>query len=345
MLALFRHYPLLQEKLAHVSLGEFPTPVEEVPRLGQALDVPRLYFKRDDLSGRLYGGNKLRALEFLLGDAQKRGRKRVLALGFPASTQALAQAIYAPRVGLKSMAVLFPQPTSEQGRRHLLLYRTLGAEIHAGPPLYALIRHWLKDGRFPSPLHASSPLGVVGYVSAGLELGEQIENGSVPEPDRVYVAVATMGTAVGLALGLQAGGLRTQVVGIHLGSRFASPSRMANLFRRANDLLHGLDPTFPQIEVSETDFPLRYGYGDHGKRLLTEAGAREMARVREFADLQLDEMFTANAFAALADDAAEGALSDKVVLWWNTYNSRDFPNQIASADPSRLPRRFQHYWK
>ncbi len=69
MLPLFERYPLLKEKLPYVSLGEFPTPVEKLERLGQAINAPYLFAKREDLIGRLYGGNKIRALEFLLGDA------------------------------------------------------------------------------------------------------------------------------------------------------------------------------------------------------------------------------------------------------------------------------------
>jgi hypothetical protein len=66
-LPLFRKFPALREKLPHVSLGQFPTPVEKVDPLGSALGLERFYMKRDDLSGAVYGGNKVRMLEFLLG--------------------------------------------------------------------------------------------------------------------------------------------------------------------------------------------------------------------------------------------------------------------------------------
>src|SRR6266508_6636030 len=101
MIYMFEQYPLLKEKLPYVSLGEFPTPIEKLEGLGQAINTPNLYAKREDLSGKLYGGNKIRALEFLLGDALRAGCEQVMAAGFPASCQALAQAIYARQLGIK----------------------------------------------------------------------------------------------------------------------------------------------------------------------------------------------------------------------------------------------------
>lgn len=347
MLPLFERYPLLREKLPYVTLGEFPTPLEKLERLGQAINAPHLYAKRDDLSGTLYGGNKVRALEFLLGDALRADHKQVMALGFPASCQALAQAIYARQVGIKSLAILFPQVSSEQGRRHLLMYESIGAELQALglSALFRLITYRLKHGRFPKLLEASSPLGMVGYISAGFELKEQIDGGLLPEPDLLYVALATMGTAVGLALGFKAAGLKSRVVSVHLGNPRATPQKMTRLFRETNELLHSHDSSFPTFEVSANHFEVRYDFKGPKGGLLSEVGAQAMAQVKEFTNLQLDEMFTANAFAALLADANKGLLKDKTVLWWNSYSSRDFSDQIATADYRQLPKGFHHYFE
>jgi 1-aminocyclopropane-1-carboxylate deaminase/D-cysteine desulfhydrase-like pyridoxal-dependent ACC family enzyme len=347
MLPLFERYPLLREKLPYISLGEFPTPVEELERLGQAINVPNLYAKREDLSGKLYGGNKVRALEFLLGGALRANDKHVMAGGFPASCQALAQAIYARQLGLKTLAILFPQVRSEQGRRHLLIYQSIGADVQALglPALLRLINHRFQYGRFPKFLEASSPLGMVGYVSAGFELKDQIERGTLPEPDLVYVALATMGTAVGLALGFKTAGLKSRVVSVHLGNPRATPKNMAKLFRETNELLHSYDPSFPKFEVSESDFDVRYDFKRPKGKLLNDAGAQAIKQVKELSNLQLDEMFTAHAFAALMADADKGLLKDKAVLWWNSYNSRDFSHQIATADYHQLPKAFHRYFE
>ena len=59
MIPLFEHYPQLEDKLPYVSLGEFPTPVEKLGRLGGDIGLDHLYIKRDDVSGKVYGGNKI----------------------------------------------------------------------------------------------------------------------------------------------------------------------------------------------------------------------------------------------------------------------------------------------
>ena len=69
MITLFEYYPSLADTLPYVSLTELPTPVHELRKLGKDLGIGHLYIKRDDLSGKVYGGNKPRKLEFLLGNA------------------------------------------------------------------------------------------------------------------------------------------------------------------------------------------------------------------------------------------------------------------------------------
>jgi 1-aminocyclopropane-1-carboxylate deaminase/D-cysteine desulfhydrase-like pyridoxal-dependent ACC family enzyme len=352
MLPLFERYPLLKENLSHVALGDFPTPVEKLERLGEAIHAPQLYAKRDDASGKLYGGNKVHALEFLFGNSIRAGHQQVVALGFPASCQALAQAIYARELGLHSTAFLFPQIRSRQARQHLLIYQSLNADIRPTIPMILpfMLRHRLKYGCFPKLLEASSPVGMIGYVSAGLELKEQIEQGLIPEPDLVYLSLATMGTTIGLMLGFRAAGLNTQVIGIDdgarvMGRKVATPPHMVKLFHETNELLHSNDPSFPLLKISESNFHIRSGYEREKDSLINAAGAQAMARAKELANLQLDEMFTANAFAALLADGESGALQDKTVLWWNTYNSIDFSAQIASADYRQLPRYFQRYFE
>ncbi len=351
MLALLEQYPLLQEKIPHVTLGDFPTPAEKLERLGQTIHASQLYIKREYLSGKIYGGNKIRALEFLFGEAIHAGYREVFALGFPASCQALAQALYAREIGLKSTAFLFPQIRSEQARRHLLTYQSIGADIRPTIPLILpfLLGYRLKHGRSPKLLEASTPIGMLGYVSAGFELKQQIEQGLFPEPDLIYVSIGTMGTATGLMLGAQAAGLKSKIVAIDqggkiLGKKVVTFPNVTKLFRETNELLCSNDPSFPHVEISENDFIIRSGYESGENSLLNASGAHALKQA-ESDNLQLDEMFSANPFAALLADGGAGQLRNKTVLWWNSYNSRDFSSQIASADYHQLPKYFHRYFE
>ena len=109
MISLFERYPLLAHKVPYVSLGEFPTPVQKLDQLGKQIGLDNLFIKRDDLSGKVYGGNKIRKLEFILGEALHTRTKDVLTFGSAGSNHALATAIYARQLGLKNISIASAQ--------------------------------------------------------------------------------------------------------------------------------------------------------------------------------------------------------------------------------------------
>src|SRR5437879_13847780 len=60
-------------RLPRVDLAHLPTPLEEVPRFAERIGAARIFLKRDDCTGLLFGGNKTRHNEFLLATALARG--------------------------------------------------------------------------------------------------------------------------------------------------------------------------------------------------------------------------------------------------------------------------------
>src|SRR5262249_55000220 len=71
----------LLDQFPRVRLGAYPTALELLPRLTQALGGPHLWVKRDDALGPAMGGNKTRKLEFLLGQAQAQRAQVVATFG------------------------------------------------------------------------------------------------------------------------------------------------------------------------------------------------------------------------------------------------------------------------
>ncbi|MBW1897036.1 MAG: hypothetical protein JRI47_08245 [Deltaproteobacteria bacterium] len=61
--------------------------------------------------------------------------------------------------------------------------------------------------------------------------------------------------------------------------------------------------------------------------------------------IKLEGTYTGKALAALIRDVDKADLKDKVVLFWDTYNTRDFSDAIVSVDYQRLPRCFHHYFE
>ena len=85
-----------------------PTPLQRAPRLEKALgpQSPRIYIKRDDLTGLAYGGNKARKLEYLVADALKQGATVLVTEGVTQSNHARMTAAAAVLAGLKCLLIL-----------------------------------------------------------------------------------------------------------------------------------------------------------------------------------------------------------------------------------------------
>src|SRR5262245_49832445 len=107
---LFELFPRLEPHAGFARLGEFPTPVEPLQMLAPELgsSAAACYVKRDDLSSPIYGGNKVRTLEALLGHAQREGKLWVAATGAYGSNHAVATVLHAARLGFRCATLLFP---------------------------------------------------------------------------------------------------------------------------------------------------------------------------------------------------------------------------------------------
>jgi 1-aminocyclopropane-1-carboxylate deaminase/D-cysteine desulfhydrase-like pyridoxal-dependent ACC family enzyme len=177
-------------------------------------------------------------------------------------------------------------------------------------------------------------------------LADQVDAGELPEPDYIYVACGTLGTAAGLVLGLKAAGLRSRVVAVKVVTgTFVSPSEMTRLIERTNHLLHSSDAGFPELLFSAADFDFRDEWCGKQYALFTREGMEAVRLIEESEGIQLDGTYTGKTLAALVDDARRGKLRDKSVLFWNTLNSRDFSDSILNADYRNLPRCFHRYFE
>ena len=244
-LPLFDRYPGLDDRVAHAALGELPTPLDAWTGEDLGLDCATLLVKRDDLSGRPYGGNKVRKLEFLLGDAMARDARGVITFGVAGSNHALATSIYAAACGLESYSMLTRQSNAAYVRRNLLTGLHAGARLlpfdseeDATAEARRLAAGAGDDG---GPLliirgGGSEPLGCLGFVNAGLELAEQVRQLSLPEPDCVYLPLGTVGTAAGLLTGMRLAGLDTRMVAVRVVREdIARPERFKALTRGTLD--------------------------------------------------------------------------------------------------------------
>jgi len=357
-IAMFKNFPLLAEKIAYVSLSDLPTTVMRMSQLGTELGCTSLYIKRDDLSGkiledghRLFGGNKIRKLEFLLGDALAQNAQSVLTFGPIGSNHITATAACAQYLGLKSYSMLWAsQPNSHVVRRNLALMDYYGTEIHYCPDSFKyslaatynyFLENFSRQYLYMIPMGGSCTLGELGFVNAAFELKEQIEQGIIPEPDRLYLSACSYGTISGLLLGAKLAGLKTQIIGIA-----AAPEKVqgkgkktiVELFRETNTFLHNLDASIPLFDFTENGINLLFDYAGERYGLLTEQASDAIALMRTKESINLDATYTGKAMAGMIDDIKKNAKPDEVILFWNTFYGDMRCDVTNDFDYKKLPK-------
>ena len=330
--ALFRRFPALAARIPRVPLVTSPTPVERMPRLEAMVGTKaRLYVKRDDLTASPYGGNKPRKLEFLLGDARARRQRRLVTFGVAGSNHVRATAIYGRLHGFEVTAILVPQPPDPRVGRNVQAIRAEGARViavpstaHAGAAAAIAVAWTLARTLRPPyviPPGGSSPVGSLGYVSAGLELADQIARGECPEPAAIFVAGGSNGTAAGLLVGLRLAGLRSRLVVVWVDDLLAvSPRAIASLANRIGRLIGRLGCPAPR--VGPEDLTFLDGYIGRGFGWPTIAGGRATAQLAEAHGLTLDPDFTSKTAAAFLDAAIGRSAPSSPLLYWHTYGGK-----------------------
>jgi D-cysteine desulfhydrase len=324
---LHERFPALVKTLPHLSLSERPTPVRELPGLG-------VWLKEDGAFGSGgWGGNKVRKLEWLIPDAQRRGRRSILTFGGLGTNWGLATALYAREHSLATALALIDQPLDDHVRAQLARLEASGARIyrtHTKARTVAMLP-WLlarnaRGGHLPYllPAGGSSPVGALGYVEAALEIAAQAKAGSLPEPAHVVVAVGTGGTAAGLALGFQLAGLRTRVTGVVVNDQLRLDAAvLARLARRTAALLERRGAHLGPLWLGPEMLDLTRGQIGAGYGHPTEAAGRATALAAE-ERLSLDPVYTAKAMAGLLALRGEGCL-DGPLLFVHT----DGPRPVA----------------
>lgn len=313
-------FPQTRDALPRVALCDPPTPVRELPGLTPGRE---LWVKDDSRSAPLWGGNKPRKLEWVLGDARARGCRTILTFGGLGTNHGLATALYAREAGMRCVLALVDQPVDEHVEAQLERIRASGARVHltrttartvlAAPYLMA---RYARPYRLPPG--GSSPVGALGFVEAALELAAQVEAGELPEPRGIVLALGTGGSAAGLVAGLRLAGLRTRVHAVLVNDklRLTEPG-LLRLARRTLRLLErrGADVASARPEPGDVEVVRGFmgaGYG----HATPEAG--EAMRRGAAAGLDMEPVYTGKALAAVLAGAIPG---DGPLLYWHTQSA------------------------
>jgi D-cysteine desulfhydrase family pyridoxal phosphate-dependent enzyme len=292
--------------VAPLPLAITPTPLEEAPRLSEALGV-RLLVKRDDQTGLALGGNKARKLAYLVADARARGCDTLITAGGAQSNFARMTAAAATRYGMACHLVLTGDaPPRFSG--NLVLDRLFGATIH-----FSGVWHWTElearvqeiareigPSAYPMPIGGATPLGALAYVYAADELLAQL-----PEPpDWVVVADGTGGTHAGLLAGLPPS---VRTLGVDVSYPPVPLIESVPALAAAAAELAGRAAPSGEVIVADHVGPFYAAITEECRDAVRLAARSE--------GLLLDPVYTGKAMAGLISAARAGRVHGTVVFW------------------------------
>jgi D-cysteine desulfhydrase len=196
---------------------DIPTPLESLARL---FPQHQVFCKREDLTGTVLSGNKIRKLEFCAYAALEQKKDTLVTVGGIQSNHARCTAAVAAQLGLHCVLLLREGENQDKPEGNLLLDRLLSAEIHwisakeypqHHKALDSLVEKLQAQGRHPYVVAegGSSPLGALGYLKVVEELLQQTE-----PFDYIVTAIGSGGTFAGLYAGTQLFCPQTQVYGV-----------------------------------------------------------------------------------------------------------------------------------
>lgn len=206
-----------------ISLARLPTPLHECRNVSDLLRPgQRLWVKRDDETGCLTSGNKIRKLEFYMAEALDQNADAILTSGSALSNHCRTTAIVARQLGM-DVALLLDGPKKPALDGNFLFMVLTGARMRmvskdskqdAMAHLEDMAARLREEGRKPYivPPGGTAELGVVAYVKAAEELKSQCDEMDL-RPDAVTITVGSCSTYAGLLLGACVGDMGFQAVG------------------------------------------------------------------------------------------------------------------------------------
>ena len=306
-------------RFPRLALARLPTPIEPLPRLSAHLGGPRLYVKRDDLTGLGLGGNKLRKLEFILGEAQAQGADTVLTVGALQSNHARQTAAACARLGFGCELILRRSSHATEAYLNggnVLLDRLFGARLHVLEAhesredcMAARAAALRGEGMKPYciPVGGSCALGNLGYVACAEEILSQSRE-MVVSFAAVVTATGSGGTQGGLVAGMKLlGGV--PVIGIAVEGTRREQEALAS--RQAGATLQLLDHAIQDIDEAVT---VLHDYVGPGYARPTEAMREALSLAARFEGLVLDPVYTGKAFAGFVALARSGRYDRKQAL-------------------------------
>lgn len=341
-------------ELPRVKLANLPTPLQEMPNFSKKLGGPKIFIKRDNLTGVAFGGNKTRKLEFLMGDAQQ-NKADVIIVGVQGfqSNHLTQTAACAKKLGMDVILVKTgPEDNydpEEYDGNHLLQF-ILGADIKVtidehSTKLEEIVEELKKKGHTPYiiPSAGSTPLGTVGYVNAATEILSQMTERGI-KADYIVHATGSGGTQAGLILGTKAQNASTKILGISVFEPEHTKSMSKCISKLVKDTAQLLDL---KISLRKKDVTILDGYTE-GYGIFDKQKMDAIKLLAQTEGIFLDPVYTGSAMSGLIDLIRKGHFdkNDNIIFIHTGGNSVLFPYKepIKSIMKSEKPRWTKPPW-
>ncbi len=316
------------DDLPRTSLMSGETPLEEMPNLTKHVGTARLLVKRDDLTGLAFGGNKVRQLEYYLGEAVVQGADTILITGAVQSNFVRLAAASARKKGMGCHIQLEDRvPKNDpiyKNSGNVLIDKILGATLYSYPDgedevgadahLNEVANGLREKGNKPYIIHLSpghAPLGALGYVDAAREVLSQCAEQGI-ELDEVVLASGSGHTHGGMLFGLRALGCPVRVTGICV--RRDAEQQHARISSRCREIaeLLAMDPVVEDADIILSDEHLGPGYGRMNEQVIDA-----MRQAAECEGLITDPVYTAKAMSGFLE-RAKAAEKGQTLLFVHT---------------------------
>jgi len=303
--------------LPRARLASLPTPLQYLPNLTKKLGGPRIWVKRDDLTGLAFGGNKARKLEYLMGDAlEKKADYIVTHAGFHSNwcTQTAAAAV---KLGMKIRLIKTGPSKGYDGESwdgNHLLHRLMGVEVlvvrpeDTRPTIDASMKELKDKGYNPyyMPVGGSIALGAAGYINAMLELTYQQADQGIQFSHLVH-ATGSGGTQAGLVAGAKAFNAGIKVIGA-----MTSPNEKEAQANKVKEITLDSKKQFElDFSLLDDDVVVYNEYAGGGYGFMSEGKAEAVKMLADTEGMMIDPVYTAVAAACLIDLARKKKLTKK----------------------------------
>jgi len=303
-----------------ISLAALPTPIQKLHRISEAWQGPQIYIKRDDLTGCVLSGNKIRKLEFSTAQALNLDSDTLITCGGIQSNHARAVAVTAAKLGLKSLLVLRGSPESAPGG-NLFIDRLTGADfLFITPEKYENVNEIMSveaqkledKGRKPYiiPEGASNEIGYFGYIKASQEISNQLDDLNL-NINYIVTALGSGGTLGGLQLGKLIFNLEPKPIGFNVCN--TAEFFKEKICKEADGLISKYDL---DIKFTEDDLNIIDGYVGKGYAISSDKELELLMEVARLEGIILDPVYTCKAMFGLRDQVKKDFFKkdDKVLF-------------------------------